>query len=285
VPSSTCDRAEGGQPSPTVPGHGNTEGTPHPLTYNDLLPSTSPELPTSDFSSTATATSIPPASVEQGSQETLAHTSSSDIVSSSPGSLETLPHTSSSSNAIPPQSSPEISDPRGAPPTTAQEPPETVSSIPDQPPHLARPSTPRSPSLLTSTESPSGFIDVAPLTTPGRGNGTTQPSHTKPTVPSDPLPRSAEKKILPTRKQSQNKINRPTRGASSPKPSAKATPTSILPNTPKLRQSSFRVMPGAYPGMSVDVDISSWVLISPVSPSVDVSPKLSWITRLFSLRG
>jgi hypothetical protein len=39
-------------------------------------------------------------------------------------------------------------------------------------------------------------------------------------------------------------------------------------------------MPGAYPGMSVDEDASSWVLVSPVSP-VEVS-KRSWIKRLFS---
>lgn len=290
VPLSSRIRAEGRQLSPVVSDHGYTQGSPQLMTHEEALPSIPPKLPTPDSSSTTTATPVLPASVAQVSQETPAHVSSSSItVPSAPGSPEIPAHISSSSitppSAIPqPSSETEIPAPRGTPPNAVQEAPEDASFPGDLPPNLPGPPTPRSPSLLTGTEPPSGSVDIAPLTNPGRGNGTVQLqlSHAQPTIPSNPLPRS-EKKMPP--KQSQNKIKKPVRGASSPKPSAKVTPTSILPGTPKARQSSIRIMPGAYPGMSVDLDISSWVLVSPVSPSVVVPSKMSWITRLFSLRG
>ena len=286
VPSSSRVRAEGRQLSPVV---SDTQGSPQLMTHKEPLPSIPPKLPTPDSSSTTTATPVLPAFLAQVSRETPAHVSPSSItVPSVTGSPEIPAHIPSSSITPPyaiPQSSSEteIAEPRGTPPTAVQEEaPENASFPGDLTPNSPGPSTPGSPSVLTGTEPPSGSIDVAPLTNPGRGNGTVQLSHAQPTIPSNPLPRSEKKVPL---RQSQNKINKPTRGTSSPKPSAKVTPISILPSAPKARLSSIRIMPGAYPGMSVDVEISSWVLVSPVSPSVVVPSKISWITRLFSLRG
>lgn len=281
VPSSSRVRVEGGQLSSIV---SDAQGSPQLVTHKGPLHSIPPKLPTPDSSSTTTATPVLPALVAQVSRETPAHVLSSSIaVPSVTGSSEIPASVSSSTITPPPQFSleTEITEPRGTPSTTVQEATENASFPGDLTPNLPGPSTPGSP-LLIATEPPSGSIDVAPLTNPGRGNGTVKISHAQPIIPSSPLPRSEKKAPA---KQSQNKINKSPRSASSLKPSAKVTPSSILPSTPKARQSSNRIMPGAYPGMSVDVDISSWVLVSPVTPSVVVPSKTSWISRLFSLRG
>lgn len=263
MPSLMHVRVEGGQLSPTH--HGDTQGSPQALTHQEPLASTPPKLPTPDSCSTPTATPVLQVSAPLRSPETPTHRSSSTAV---PSAL--------------PQPSSEFIDPRGVPPTVAHEPPENVSLRPsDSPSHLPVSSTPRSPSLSTCGDPPSGPIDVAPMTHPGRRNGTIQPSHVQPTIPSNLSPRSGEKKM--PAKQGQSNFNRPTRGRSAPKPSAKFTPATILPSTTKTRRSIY-VMPGAYPEVSVDVDISSWVLVSPVSPIAEIS-KTGWISRLLAVLG
>jgi hypothetical protein len=287
VPPLTRVGAEGGKPSPTVPDHGNTQVLLQVLTHEDPLPSMPSKLSAQNSSPTATTTPVLTVAVTQASQETPARISSSSItVPSAPGSPENPSQIPPSCITFPsaiPESSPELTYSHGTPPTAVVEPPKDVTLPPgDLPSHLTRPSTPRFPSPSTGTEPPLGSIDVVPMTYPGHENGTIQFSHAQSTIPSNPLPRSEEKKVPP--KQGQNKTNRPTHGASSPKPSAKVTATSTLPSAQKARQSSIRVIPGAYPRTSMAVDISSWDLVSPVSPSVVVSSKMSWITRLFSWR-
>ena len=225
-----------------------------------------PKLPTIDSLTTTTLTSVSPASVAPPSLETPTHRSSRITApsASSPPSLKSV-------------------DPRGRPLTTVHETPKNVAlSTGDLPPHLPVLPTPHTPSPLNRPEPLSGPIDVAPMTHSVRRNGTIQPSHTQPTIPSNLSSRTEEKKIVS--EHSQNKANRSTRGSSSPKPSAKSTPTSILPNSSKARRSSIRIMPGAYPKTSIDVDISSWVLVSPMSP-IPAVPKTGLFARLLSILG
>jgi len=161
---------------------------------------------------------------------------------------------------------------RGTLPTTVQE-PRAGMSLDNMAPHLPVSSSLSTPLPLTCVDLPPNVTNVAP--TPDRkvGNGTIQRSLVQPGVLSNALPRSAEKEIAPT--QSQTKHNRPSRDTRTPKPSLKS-----MPSKTKTRQPSTRTTPGAFPEMPLDVDISSWVLVSPVS-SVEVW-KISWFKRLFT---
>jgi len=164
-------------------------------------------------------------------------------------------------------------------PTTAQEPRDGLS-LGNMAPHLPVLSSLSTPSPLTCAESPPNVTNIAPTHDPKGGNGTTQRSPVQPGVLSDALPRLPEKKITPT--QSQTKLNRPSRDTRTLKPSLKSMPTPIPPTQPKrkTRQPLICTMPGAFPEMPLDVDISSWVLVSPVG-SGEVW-KVNWFKRLFT---
>ncbi|KAH9956001.1 hypothetical protein BC827DRAFT_819776 [Russula dissimulans] len=168
---------------------------------------------------------------------------------------------------------------RGALPTIPQE-PWAGMSLGDMAPRLPVSSSLSTPSPLTCADSPPNITNIAPTPDPQDGNGTTQRPPVEPSILSNALPRSAEKKITPTR--SQTKLNWPSRDIRTPKPSLKSMPTSIKPTPPKRksRQPTILTMPGAFPEMPLDVDVSSWILVSPVS-SAEVW-KISWVRRLFT---
>ena len=261
VPLPTCVRVEGEQLSPV---HGHSRDSPKALRRQERLASLHPKLLTIDSCTTTALTPVYLASVAPASLETLTHTSSSIAVPSAT-----------------PQPTSESVDPRGNLLTAVQETPENVAlPTSDLPPHSPVLPTPTS-FPLNRREPPLGPIDVAPMTHSGRRNGAIQP-YAQSTIPSNLSPQSEEKEIVS--KQSRNKVNRSTRGSSHPKPSEKPTPMSILPNSSKTRRSSIRVMPGAYPETSIDVDISSWVLVSPVSAIAEV-PKTGLFARLLSILG
>lgn len=267
-------RVAEGQRQRALPDNGHTPCSPHTLTHRASLAPISQKRPTAGFCSTTTTTPVPPAP-------------------GAPGSPEIRSHIPSSSTAISPaiqQSSFEPAGPRGTRSTTTiPELPESVSSPPSSmSSHSSAPTLPCSPPPSTHTDPPSIPTDPAPKAGPEHRNGTTHRS-------SNELPQSGAKKVSPIR--SQIKIKSITY-----KPSIKFASFSIPPPSSTREEphhhhlSSLEeqlgaikvapihlTMPGAFPGMSLDVDISSWVLVSPGGP-VEES-KTGWFKRLFSRRG
>ena len=89
------------------------------------------------------------------------------------------------------------------------------------------------------------------------------------TVTPNLLPRPKERKPLATQGQANGTAY------IMPKPSAKITSIQLEQMAPKSQRLSIRLMPGS--SVPVDVDISSWVIVSPVEV-----PKTSWYKRLFT---
>ena len=247
--------------------HRYTSSSPHTLIHHASLASISRKRPTAGSCSTTTATPIAPAP-------------------GAPGSLKAPPRRSSSSAVTPviQESSFEVAGPRGIQPLIVQERPENVLMPPTgTPQHLLVPpsSHPPLPAQSTRTDPPPNAIDVAPTVSSERQKGTTQRS-------SNSFPRSEEKKV-PIH---QTKIKRSTRTSVTQKSSTKFASFSLTPSQPgpeaRREAPSHLMMPGAFPGTSLDdvdnVDISSWVLVSPADCQVEVS-KRSWFKRMFSRFG
>jgi hypothetical protein len=246
-----------------------TPSPPHTLIQRASLASISRKRPTAGSCSTAITTPVPPAP-------------------GASGSLEARTHRSSSSTVTPAiqQSSFEFAGPRGIQPLApiVQERPENVSLPPSGiPPHLLVPPSSHSPPQSTHTDPPQNAIDVAPTVSSERQKGSTPCS-------SNSLPRSEEKKVSPI--HGQTKIKRSNRASVTQKPSTKFAPFSLTPSQPgppvtRREAPSRLMMPGAFPGTSLDgVDMSSWVLVSPVSPDCQVEvSKRSWFKRMFSRLG
>ena len=263
VPSPTRTKAEEGQRSSIDCRY--APSSPHILIYRASLASISRKRPTAGSCSTATTTLVPPAPGASGSLE--ARTQKSSV---SPANQ---------------QSSFEFADPRDIQPPIVQERPENVSSSSsDIPPHLLAPSPSHSLPQSTRTDPPTNAIDVAPTVSSERQKGTIQRS-------SNSLPQSEEKKVSPT--HSQAKIKRSTKAILTQKSSAKFAPFSLTPPSqpgpPETRREapSRLMMPGAFPGTSLDeVDMSSWVLVGPVSADCQVeNSKRGWFKRMFSRFG
>ena len=242
-----------------------TPSFPHTLIYRASLVSISRKRLTAGSCSSATIIPAPPAPGASGSLEAHTHRSSSSIVTP----------------AIQ-QPSCGCASPRGIRPPIVQERPDSVT-LPTSgiPPHSLVPSSSRPP---TRTDPPSNAIDVAPPTARSeRQKGNTQRS-------SDSLPRSEEKKMPPI--HSQTKIKRPFGASVTQKSSTKFAPFSLTPSQPgppeTWREAPSRLtMPGAFPGTSLDdVDMSSWIMVSPLTPvyRVEVSRR-SWFKRMFSRFG
>jgi hypothetical protein len=243
-----------------------------------------PKRPTAgSCSTTATTTPVPAAPGASGSPEIRSHLSS---ITSVTFSIQ--------------QSSFEPAGSRGNQPTTVSERPESVSLPPSSmPPHIPVPPLPHSSPPSTRTDPPPSSIDLAPKAGLEHRNGTnTQRS-------SNTSPHSGTKKI-PSPIRSQIIIKSITH-----KPSIKFASFSIPPSSPtreaphhhhhhlssleeqlgtiKIAPPIRLTMPGAFPGTSLDVDIpldvdiSSWVMVGPVSPVEESKP--SWFKRLFSRRG
>jgi hypothetical protein len=267
VPSSTRVKVEEGQCQRSSIDHRYTPSSPHTLTHHASLAFTSRKRPTAGSCSTITTTPAPQAPGASGSLETPIHRSSSTTVS------PTIQ-----------QSSFECADPRDTGPHTVPKRPESMSLSPsDMPPHLpASPSSHSSPPTAR-TDPPSISIDVAPTVGPERRNETTQHS-------SNSLPRPGEKRISSIHVQTIIKTS--TRPSIIQKQSAKFAPFSLSPSPPgppeTRREAHSRLkMPGAFPGTSLDdVDMSSWVLVDPVSPDCRVeNSNRSWFKRMFSRFG
>ena len=257
APSPTRVRVNERLRSPTINGY--TPGFTHSLTHYTPLASLSQKRPTAGSCSTITTTPVPSAPGAPGSPEIRSHRSSSTTVT---------PAIQQSSSEL-----------RGTQPTSIPERPELVSLPPSgMPPHIPVP--PLLPSLPPSTciNTPSKTVDVVPVVGPERRDKTIQPS-------SNLLPQSGDKKASSIKIEAKFKWS--TGNSITWKPSGKFVPFSVSssspigPPPPKTRKAPTRLtMPGAYPGMPVDEDASSWVLVSPDGP-VEVS-KRSWIKRLFS---
>jgi len=250
--------------------HRYTPSSPHTPIPRASLASISRKRLTAGSCSTTTTTPVPPAP-------------------GAPESLEARTHISSSSAFNPAirQSSFEFSGSRGSQPPIVQRRPENVSFPPSSiPPQFLVPHSSHSPSQSTRTYPPQNAIDVAPTVVSEHQKGTTQRS-------SNSLPRSEEKKV--TLIHSQTKIKRPARTSVTQKPSPKFAPFSLTPGQPGPPETRREVpsrlsrlmMPGAFPGTSLDdVDVSSWVLVSPISPDCQVElSKRSWLRRMFSRFG
>ena len=253
TPSPTRARVNERLRSPTINGY--TPGFPHALTHYTPLASISQKRSTAGPCSTITTTpAVPPAGA--------------------PGSPEIRSHRSSSTTVTPAVQQ-AFSELRGTQPTTVLEQPESVTLPPSgMPPHISVPPLPCSPPPSTCINSPSNTVDVVPVVGPERRNETIQPSLNL-------LHQSGDKKASSIKIEAKFKWS--TGDSITWKPSGKFAPFSISssPPPPKTRKAPTRLtMPGAYPGISVDEDTSSWVLVGPVSP-VEVS-KRSWIKRLFS---
>ena len=192
------------------------------------------------------------------------------------GSCSTI--TSSSTTATPTVQQ-HSSEPRGTQPTSIPEQPESVSLLPSgMPPHIPVPPLLSSLPPSTCINTPSNTVDVVSVVGPERRDETVQPS-------SNLLPQSGDKKASSIKIEAKFKWS--TGDSITWKPSGKFVPFSVSSSSPigppplKTRKApTLLPMPGAYPGMPVDEDASSWVLVSPVGP-VEVS-KRSWIKRLFS---
>jgi len=264
VPSLTRAKVEEGQCSSID--HRYTPSSPHTLIHRASLASMSRKRPTAGSCSATTTTPVPPAPGASGSLEAPTHRSSSSTVTLTIQQISF-----------------EFAG-RGIQPPIVQKRPENVLlSSGGTPPHLLVPPSSHSPPQSTHTDPPPNTIDVAPTVSSERQKGTTQPS-------SNPLPPSEEKKVSLI--HSQTKIKRSTRASVTQKSSTKFAPFSLTPNqpgTPETRREkpSRLMMPGAFPGTSLDdVDMSSWVLVSPVSPDrqVEVS-KRSWFKRMITRFG
>ncbi|KAI0287769.1 hypothetical protein BC826DRAFT_738871 [Russula brevipes] len=239
------------------------QDTPQTPTDQESLPPPKRFAPDSGLTAaaatTTTTTPLLSVPVAPGPAETRAHRSSSTALPS----IISRPHI-------------ESTDPRGTPPpTTVQDPGQNLPRYPrdfqQHPPVL---SSPQPPSFLNRTDPPPNQVGVAPMTDPRCESGTSQHPHTQPTNTPNPLPRSEENKVPPT--GSQAKITRSTLSNLSPKPSATIAPCPL-----KIAQSPMRLtMPGAFPGTSLDVDVSSWVLVSPGGPVE--APKTGWFKRIIS---
>ena len=261
----TCVKVEEGQ-CPSIDNR-YTPSSPQALIHRVSLASISLKQPTAGPCSAATTTHVPVAPGALESLEASAHRSSKSTVTS----------------AIQ-QSSFEFASPRDIPPPIVQERPENVSSPTDGiPPHLLVSPSSNSPPKSTAHPTPNAIDDVAPTVSPERQKGTTQRS-------SNSLPRSEEKKVSPI--HSQTKIKRSTRAGVTQKPSTKFAPFSLTPNQPgpletRREAPSRLMMPGAFPGTSLDdVDVSSWVLVSPVGPDCQVEvSKRNWFKRIISRFG
>lgn len=250
--------------------HRYTPSSPHTLIHHASLTSISRKQPPAGSCSTTTTTPIDPAP-------------------GALGSLKAPPRRSSSIYTVTPaiqESSFEVAGPPGIQPLIVQERPENVS-MPGTgiPQHLLVPPSSHSPlpPQSTRTNPPPNAIDVTPTVSSERQKGTTQRS-------SNLLPRSEEKKVSPI--HTQTKIKRSTRTSVTQKPSAKFASFSLTPSQPgpetRREAPSHLMMPGAFPGTSLDdvdnVDMSSWVLVSPADCQVEVS-KRSWFKRMFSRFG
>ena len=246
-----------------------TPSSPRTLIYRISLASVSQKRPTAGSCSATTTTPAPPAPGASESVEARTQKSSSNTV--------TL--------AIQ-QSSSEFAGPCGSiQPPIVQDRPENVPLTPSGiPPQLLVPPLSHSPHQSTRTDPSPNAIDVAaPMVSSERQKETTPLS-------SNSLPPPEEKKVSPIR--GQTNIKRSTRASVTQKPSTKFTPFSLTPNEPRppgtRREAPSRLtMPGAFPGTLLDdVDMSSWVLVSPVNPDcrVEVS-KRSWFKRMFSRFG
>jgi hypothetical protein len=264
VPSPTRVKVEEGK-SPSID-HRYTPSSPHTLMHRASLASISRKRPTAGSCSTTTTIPVPP-------------------VPGAPGSLEARTH-KSSSNAVTltiQQISFEFAG-RGIQPPIVQKRPENVSLPPSgTPPHLLVPPSSHSPPQSNRTDPPPNAIDIAPTVSSERQRGTTQCS-------SNSLPRSEEKKVSPI--HGQTNIKRSIRASVTQKPSTKFAPFSLTPSQPgspeTRREAPSRLkMPGAFPGTSLDdVDMSSWVLVSPVGPDCQVEvSKRSWFKRMVSRFG
>ncbi len=267
VPSPT--RAELGERQRLLTDDGYPSSNPPSLTHCALLASISQKWPTAGSCSTSTTTPVPPAPSASRPPETRTHSSLSTTVTPATGIQ---------------QSSFVIAGLNGNRPLTAQERPESMPLPPSGlPPHFPAPLSSHPPPPSTHPDPPSSFLDVSSTVGSERQNGTTQRS-------SSSLLRSAEKKVSPLR--GQTKIKGPTRASITQRQSAKFTPFSILPSPPAPLEAgreapSRLMMPGAFPGTSLDdVDMSSWVLVSPVGPDfqVEVSNR-NWFKRMFSRFG
>jgi hypothetical protein len=264
VPSLTRVKVEEGQCSSID--HRYTPSSPHTLIHRASMASISRKRPAAGFCSTTTTTPVSPAPGASGSLEARTHRSSSRTVTLA------IQHVSFEFAG------------RGIQPPIVKERPECVSLPPsDIRPHLLVPLSSHSPPQSTLTDPPPNAIDVAPMVSAERQKGTTQRS-------SNSLPQSEEKKVSPI--HSQTKIKRSTRASVTQKPSTKFAPFSLTPSQPgppetRKEAPSRLMMPGAFPGTSLDdVDTSSWVLVSPVSPDCQVEvSKRSWFKRMVSRFG
>jgi hypothetical protein len=254
MPSPTRVRVREGHRSPTDNRY--TPGSPHTLTHYTPLASKSQKRPTAGSCSITTTTPVPSVPATPGSPEIPSHRPSSTTITS----------------AIQQSSS----EQRDTQPTTVPGGPESAS-LPSSgmAPHIPvspSPSPPPPSTTSTRTDPPSTSINAAPVVGPERRNER----------PSNSPPQSGEKRASSI--QNETKIKWSTGDSITWKPSGKFEPFSIPSSPPpagKRREAPIRLtMPGTFPGMSVDVDVSSWVLVSPVGP-VETS-KRSWFKRLFT---
>jgi hypothetical protein len=146
-----------------------------------------------------------------------------------------------------------------------------LSTLNDIPSQARVPDSPRSPSSLVHTNPSSEPIDVPLVTNHGREHRTLRRPGLQSTVTPNLLPRPEERKPLAT----QGQANGTAYIGGMPKPSAKITSIQLEQMAPKSQRLSIRLMPGSL--VPVDVDISSWVIVSPVEV-----PKTSWYKRLFT---
>jgi hypothetical protein len=275
VPHLKRVKAEEGQRSPIDNLY--TQGFPHTVTliHRVSLDSISQKRPTavSCSATTTTTTTASPAPGAPRSLEARTHRSSSNAVTAAIQQSSFEFASPSASGSVKPLAA------------IVQERPEIVSLPPGGiPPHLlVPPSSHSSPQSTRNDPPPNG----APTVNSERQKGTaTQNS-------SNSLPRSEEKKVPLI--SSQSKFKRPTKACATQKQSStKFAPSSVTPSQPaqlgpEVRQEapSRLMMPGAFPGTSLDgVDVSSWVLVSPVGPDCQVEvSKRNWFKRMLSRFG
>ena len=254
IPSPTRVRSREGHRSPTDNRY--TPGSPHTLTHYTPFASKSQNRPTAGSCSATTTTPVPSAPRAAGPPEIPSHKSSSTTITSA------IQQSSSEQRATQPTTVP--GGPESAPlPSSGMIPHIPVPPLPSTPP----PST-----TSTRTDPPSTSINAAPVVGPERRNER----------PSNSPPQPGEKRASSI--QNETKVKWSTGDSITWKPSGKFEPFSIPSSPPpagKRREAPIRLtMPGTFPGMSVDVDVSSWVLVSPVGPVE--SSKRSWFKRLFT---
>ena len=247
--------------------------SPQTLIYRASLSSISRKRPTAGFCSTVTTTHSPQAPGASESLEARILKSPSNTVTVTPAIQ---------------QSSFKVASTHDIQASIVQERPENVSPPPSGIlPHFLVPPSSHSSPQSTCTDPPPNAIDV-PLTRTVSSERQILKVMTQRS--SNSLPQSEEKKVPPI--HNQTKLKESTRNGVTQKSSTKSVPSSLTPCQPgppaTRREAPSRLtMPGTFPGTLLDdMDMSSWVLVSPVNPDCRVEvPKRSWFKRMVSRFG